>query len=63
MCKITAGLLIAAVVLLTVANWFYTRRVTAAAKSPAQTSLAQAACRSYVPQEWANIKAAPPASE
>jgi hypothetical protein len=55
MSKTTARLLIAAVVLLTAANWFYARRVTAAAKAP-QTTFAQAACRSYVPQEWGEYK-------
>lgn len=56
MSKTTARLLIAAVVLLTFANWFYTRRVTAAAKSAPQNSSDQASCRSFIPQEWGDFK-------
>lgn len=56
MSKTTARLLVAAVVLLTAANWFYARRVTAAAKTAPQSSFAQAACRSYVPPEWGEYK-------
>jgi hypothetical protein len=48
--------LIAAVVLLTAANWFYTRRATAAAKAARQSSFTQATCRSYVPQQWGEYK-------
>lgn len=55
MSKTTARFLIAAVVLLTFASWFYTRRVTAA-KSAAQNSSDQASCRSFIPQEWGDFK-------
>jgi hypothetical protein len=56
MSKTTARLLILAVVLISAANWFHARRVTAAAKSAAQNSSNQAACRSYIPQEWGDYK-------
>jgi hypothetical protein len=52
MSKTAARLLIAAVVLLTAANWFYARKTKAAA--PQQ--MFQAQCRSFVPLEWGDFK-------
>jgi hypothetical protein len=55
MSKMTARLLVAAVLLLTAANWFYVRRARAAAAKP-QIVYGQANCRSYVPPEWGDYK-------
>lgn len=49
--KTAARLLIAAVVLVTAANWLYARRAKAA---PQQVFQAQ--CRSFVPLEWGEYK-------
>jgi hypothetical protein len=49
--KITP-LLILSLFLLTAANWLYARK----AKAAPQASFGQAACRSYVPQEWGEYK-------
>jgi hypothetical protein len=51
MSKTAARLLIAAVVLLTVANWFFARKTKAA---PQQ--MFQAQCRSFIPLEWGDFK-------
>jgi hypothetical protein len=51
MSKTAARLLIATVVLLTAANWFYARKAKAA---PQQVFQAQ--CRSFVPLEWGDYK-------
>lgn len=50
--KITARLLILAVLFLSAANWFYARR----AKAAAQLDFGQAACTSFVPPEWGEYK-------
>lgn len=55
MSKTTARLLIAAIVLLTAANWLYARRATAVAKA-AQGSSDQASCSSYIPKEWGEFQ-------
>jgi hypothetical protein len=55
MSKMTARLLVAAVLLLTAANWFYVRRARAAAAKP-QIVYGQANCRSYVPPEWGRLQ-------
>ena len=55
MSEMTACLLVAAVLLLTAANWFYVRRARAAAAKP-QIVYGQANCRSYVPPEWGDYK-------
>jgi len=52
MSKRAARLLVAAVLLLTAANWFYARK----AKAAPQLVLGQPTCRSYVPQEWGEYK-------
>jgi hypothetical protein len=52
MSKTTARLLVAALVLLTTANWFYARRTKAAP----QIVYGQAACKSYVPLSWGEYK-------
>ena len=53
MSKTTARILVAAVLLLTAANWFYSR--AKAAPQP-QIVYGQASCRSYVPPEWGEYK-------
>jgi len=50
--KITARLLIVAVLLLAAANWFYSRKTQAAP----QLSFGQPACKSFVPPEWGDYK-------
>jgi hypothetical protein len=45
-------LLILSLFLLSAANWFYARK----AKAAPQASFGQAACRSYVPEEWGEYK-------
>lgn len=53
MSKTTARILVAAVLLLTAGNWFYSR--AKAAPQP-QIVYGQANCRSYVPPEWGEYK-------
>jgi hypothetical protein len=52
MSKKSVRLLILGMLLLTAANWFYARR----AKAAPQLTFGQAACKSYVPQEWGDFK-------
>jgi hypothetical protein len=54
MSKTTARLLVVAVLLLSVANWFYARQAKAAPDP--QIVYGQANCRSYVPPEWGEYK-------
>jgi hypothetical protein len=49
--KTASRLLIAAILLLTAANWFYARKAKAAPRQ-----LFQAQCRSFVPLEWGDYK-------
>ena len=52
MSKTAARLLVAAVLFLTAANWFYARK----AKAAPQIVYGQPACKSFVPQNWGEYK-------
>lgn len=52
MSRKTTQLLIFSLLILSAVNWFYARN----AKAAPQTGFGQAACRSYVPEEWGEYK-------